>query len=262
MNTIKIKCDKCNNLVRSNNFSKHTKSCTGAESLSWYMRKANNIAEDASCTKRASIMEIDWNKFQHAYDGGMSIAECCKEFKTTFTSVSKAGKLGLVKTRERSETARLRGNTTKGRMRTQEEKQRISASMKRAVAEGRQRTPRPYGVYCIEYNGVMLQSKWELKVAMHLDDHNIKWERPCIGHEYIFGGATHLYFPDFYLPDYNTYVEVKGWKQSKDDCKWRDFKHELKVVDCKSINNLSQFFEKLVLPEGFEPPTKELCLPL
>ena len=262
MNTIKLKCDKCSNLVRSNNFSKHTNSCTGAENLSWYIRKANNITKDAPCTKRTSIMEIDWNKFQDAYDGGMSIAECCKEFKTTFTSVSKAGKLGLIKTRERCETARLRGNTTKGRVRPQEEKQKISASMKRAVAEGRQRTTKPYGVACFTYKEVVLQSKWELKVALHLDNHNIKWERPMTGHEYIFDDATHLYFPDFYLPDYNVYIEVKGWKQLKDECKWRDFKHTLKVIDSKSINDLDRFFEKLVLPEGFEPPTKELCIPL
>ena len=123
--------------------------------------------------------------------------------------------------------------------------------MKRAVCEGRQRTIKPYGRASIEYKGIVLQSKWELQVAIYLDENNIHWERPTLGHEYIFEGNLHLYFPDFYLIDYDTYIEVKGWKQPKDECKWRDFKYKLKVIDRNSINNLSQFFIELVGPVGF-----------
>ena len=61
----------------------------------------------------------------------------------------------------------------------------------------------------IEYNGVKLDSSYELRVAEDLDRNSILWERPS-GFSYEFNGVEHRYTPDFYLPDYNVYLDPKN----------------------------------------------------
>ena len=39
--------------------------------------------------------------------------------------------------------------------------------------------------------------------------------------EYEWENKIHLYFPDFYLPDYDIYIEVKGYERERDRCKWK-----------------------------------------
>jgi hypothetical protein len=55
---------------------------------------------------------------------------------------------------------------------------------------------------------VMLESSWEKEIAEFLDFHNVVWIRPT----YIVykTDKDHLYFPDFYLPDYNLYLDPKN----------------------------------------------------
>jgi hypothetical protein len=231
----KVICDSCNMLFRPNNLSKHKVSCRGNAALSWYVRKANNMLIKTYNTAES----VDWKSVQQFYDEGKSTADVVKEFKLTFTVLSKAGKQGLFTPRKRIETARMRGLDSRGKVKSQEEKDKISTSMKKAVLEGRQKTPKPYGRNSIEYKGFTLQSTWELTVAQHLDEFNIQWTRPQEGHLYEFEGKQHLYFPDFHLTDHNIYIEVKGWVQPKDLCKWRDFKHKLIIIDRKTINKLA-----------------------
>ncbi len=249
MKITKTQCEKCGTMIRNNNIKKHSASCSGEQNLSWFIRKANNL--EIKLPKR--VEDINWHEVQICYDGGMSTTEICNAFNITFTKISQAGKLGLFHTRSRRETSKIRGTTTKGRICSADERQKRSDSMNRAVREGRQRTPKPYGKSSIAYKGIILQSKWELQVAKYMDENNIKWERPIMGHEYTFESNTHLYFPDFYLIDCDTYIEVKGWKQPKDECKWKDFKFKLKIIDRTCINNLDNFFNEMVGLVGFEP---------
>ena len=61
----------------------------------------------------------------------------------------------------------------------------------------------------ISYNGVKLDSSYEVSVAESLDRNNIKWERPS-GIKYYLDGKQHCYTPDFYLPDYDVYLDPKN----------------------------------------------------
>lgn len=45
----------------------------------------------------------------------------------------------------------------------------------------------------------------------------------------MLNNGWHLYFPDFYLPDYNLYVEVKGYETERDRCKWAVVKNLLTI---------------------------------
>lgn len=75
-------------------------------------------------------------------------------------------------------------------------------------------------------NGQKVQGTWEKSVAEILTLQGIKWFKirtHKLSHKYIDNnGKTHTYTPDFYLPDYNLVLEVKGhwWGNDKQKMKW------------------------------------------
>ena len=62
----------------------------------------------------------------------------------------------------------------------------------------------------VEYKGVLLDSTWELELAKRLDAINIKWIRPEPIKWIDDQGKTHHYFPDFYLPEYDLFLDPKN----------------------------------------------------
>lgn len=60
------------------------------------------------------------------------------------------------------------------------------------------------------YNGVKFISSYELKVAKDLDDNNIKWQKPSRLPYIDFNGKNHHYTADFYLPEYDVYLDPKN----------------------------------------------------
>jgi hypothetical protein len=62
----------------------------------------------------------------------------------------------------------------------------------------------------IKYKGIKMRSSWEIAYAKYLDKNKIKWQYEP--KTFDLGDTT--YTPDFYLPETDTYVEIKGY--------WRD----------------------------------------
>jgi len=64
------------------------------------------------------------------------------------------------------------------------------------------------------------QGKWEKAVAEKLNSMGVKWVRgkPIL---YKMDGVTHRYNPDFYIPNEDRYVEVKGFYFERDRIKMR-----------------------------------------
>lgn len=62
------------------------------------------------------------------------------------------------------------------------------------------------------YKGIKFISSYEVKVAESLDLNGIKWIKPKSGiFKYKdFKGKLHSYTPDFYLPEYNVYLDPKN----------------------------------------------------
>ena len=107
---------------------------------------------------------------------------------------------------------------------------RISEAVNKRVAAGEWHTSLAKHMH-IDYNGVDLHGSWELKYAQYLDANNIKWVRNRDSFHYNFDGKDRKYTPDFYLPDTDEYVEIKGYKTKKDEAKWSQFpKHRVLVV--------------------------------
>jgi len=82
----------------------------------------------------------------------------------------------------------------------------------------------------INYNGVILESSWELKLAEWLDGNKIKWVRPG-SIKWVLDGKTKLYYPDFYLPDFNLYLDPKNpYCMDKDRVKMEIVSKEINII--------------------------------
>lgn len=88
------------------------------------------------------------------------------------------------------------------------------------------------------YKGVVLQSTWEYLYARFLDINQIEWQRPREGFEYAYEGRVHKYFPDFYLPEKDLYVEIKGRIIERDEAKWIAFPKQLQVLQQEDLLQL------------------------
>lgn len=166
---------------------------------------------------------------------------------------TRARRLGLPDPIVSDETKQKIAKYWKGKQLSDEHKHNISEGMKRAIKEH----PESYSscnvngrVKVFDYNGVKLNGLWEVEFAKYLDKVNIKWERPTIGFDYVWNNNIHTYFPDFYLNEYDVYVEVKGLVRDRDYYKWQSIPN-LIVISRKEIENIKKenfnIFDMIVL---------------
>lgn len=66
------------------------------------------------------------------------------------------------------------------------------------------------------YKGYRFRSRLEARYAVAFDDLGVKWEYEPEGYEL---GEAGRYLPDFFLPDLNLFIEVKGARPSADEHK-------------------------------------------
>lgn len=93
--------------------------------------------------------------------------------------------------------------TFKGRAHTEEAKQVIR---EKALASKHRRLKKG----TVMYKGVLLDSSWELALAQRLDELNVKWIRPEPIQWQDENGTSHHYFPDFYLPEFDLFIDPKN----------------------------------------------------
>lgn len=63
--------------------------------------------------------------------------------------------------------------------------------------------------HLIRYEEYTFDSTYEVEVVKSLDENNIGWEKPK-SFKYFYAGKNRTYTPDFYLPDYNIYLDPKN----------------------------------------------------
>lgn len=107
---------------------------------------------------------------------------------------------GAVISEETKEKQRL---ASTGRKHTEEAKQKIK---EKALSSKHRRLRK--GV--VEYKGILLDSSWELALARRLDDIKINWIRPEPLEWIDENNLIHNYFPDFYLIDFDIYLDPKN----------------------------------------------------
>lgn len=77
-----------------------------------------------------------------------------------------------------------------------------------------------------EVSGIKVQGTWERDVAVKLTELGIVWLKPKTNTDlfkYELDGKVRSYAPDFYLPDLDIYLEVKGYW-------WGNDKNKMKAV--------------------------------
>lgn len=99
------------------------------------------------------------------------------------------------------------GRTT--RPHTEEEKIRLSEIAKMNKFGGHTSKKAIY-YKCIDGSKVYLHSSYEVRVAESLDKSNIRWTRPEPLWWVDADNIKHRYYPDFYLVDYNIFLDPKN----------------------------------------------------
>lgn len=94
------------------------------------------------------------------------------------------------------------------------------------------------------YKGFYCQSSWELAYVIYQLDHDIQFERNNKGFSYIWNGETRTYFPDFYIPSEDTYIEVKGYYDARSKAKYDQFNGKLKVLLEKDMKPMIKYVEE------------------
>lgn len=103
---------------------------------------------------------------------------------------------------------------------------------------------------------VYLESSWELKLARSLDENEVSWIRPKYLN-YTIHGKTKSYYPDFYLPEYDVYLDPKNrYQREKDKDKLEAvvLRHQITLLLLyKEECEWSVVKQMMVEKEGFEP---------
>lgn len=88
---------------------------------------------------------------------------------------------------------------------------------------------------------IKVDGTWELAVCKYFDKMKFKWERNKRRFHYIKpDGNNATYQPDFYVYDWQSYVEVKGYETELDRCKWSQFIESLKIFKIEDIKQIME----------------------
>ena len=169
--------------------------------------------------------KYNWSEVQSYYDAGHTISETANKFGMSKQNLSNSK---FFKSRPRAEQKQIawenrRKNGTSGH--SEITKKKLSKiAIDRGFGGKNYRKTFPY-------KGIILESSYELAVAQELDKHNIVWNRPKRLPWTDKNGKKHHYTPDFYLPEYNIYLDPKNDYLIKKDL--------TKIILCSLQNDIN-----------------------
>lgn len=141
--------------------------------------------------------------------------------------------------RERIRQATIEQNKTQWLNQSIKEKHR--QSMKRAV----EKNPEAYTssnrgrTKQIIVDGIKFQGQWEVDFYLWAKAEGLDPKRSTESFTYEWHG-TRSYFPDFYLPTLDLYVEVKGYETDRDRSKWLQFPKNLFIIKEAEIKEIKR----------------------
>lgn len=197
-----------------------------------------------SLTQHQNKCKLNPNKIESyftLYNKKIKNGEITKSNNNQYT---KAQNLGLDKPIITEETRKKLGAGGRNQIWTKERREKHSIVMIKATIEhsdsysannvcGRTKLIELYDSYG---NITKVNGGWEKIVADYLNDNNIKWTNKIEEKIYYFwNGKERIYYPDFYLPDHDKYIEVKGYQRERDLLKWEVIKDRLIIIKNKEI---------------------------
>ncbi len=96
---------------------------------------------------------------------------------------------------------------------------------------------------------IKLESSWEIDLANWLDQQHIEWIRPTHLAWTDSVGNNRKYFPDFYLPKHNLYLDPKNdyhASQQLEKLQYIQDRHNL-------VYGRLDYIKEMVLRQGVEP---------
>lgn len=137
-----------------------------------------------------------------------------------------------------AENAKGKPGTFIGRKHSEESKRKISAKLSINNKGGRCKW------YAI--NNQLVQGTWELNVGKVLTEHNIEWlkiKTNSYTFKYYMNDKMHSYTPDIFLPQYNLYLEIKGfwWGNDKEKMKCVITQHpniKIKIIEINEYKKI------------------------
>lgn len=185
---------------------------TSQSSISTRLRKWGVSNSDGNRFIRVDIPKEDlydlyWNKEMHPREIG-DIYGC------SFKAVHDKMKIYSIPTRTKSEARMGKLNPIYGVGHTKEACQKMSLAFKNGRKMGYNNHWGKGSYYDTPNQGrKWMRSGWEVKVANYLTNKTIDWYYEL---EWLDVEEGMRYLPDFYLPDENKYIEVKGRKKKPD----------------------------------------------
>jgi len=148
--------------------------------------------------------KYNWQEVQAYYDNGHSLEETAKHFGMQKGNLSKSRFFTSRTISEQRKMAVATRRKNDNYSHSAESKQKLSdIAIKRGFGGKNYRKT-------FEYKGTILESSYELKLAKELDNHGVLWIRPKRFHWIDSSGKQRHYTPDFYLIEYDIYLDPKN----------------------------------------------------
>jgi NAD-dependent dihydropyrimidine dehydrogenase PreA subunit len=227
-NDSKILCDICRSEVNSRSFRSHKKSCQKLHDKSGSCEYCSKPISPTKrfCSSRCAASKMNSMNPERSEAVKLKIsnslkgrvvnperyaARNCKNCNSPYTPSRPTLVAGYCSSPCRKESMKIiLSNALKGK----------SGGPRKGGGRGK-------GGY---YKDVWFDSSWEIMYAKFLDEKSVRWERVTSRFPYTFEEKEYKYIPDFYLPDENIFVEIKGYVTERDKAKWHYFPHTLRVI--------------------------------
>lgn len=156
---------------------------------------------------KEELYDLYWNQEMHPVDIG-------KKFGCTKMAIHrKMDKFGIPK-RTKSEARKGKLNPLYDIGHTKNVRKKMSSAFENGRKIGFNNHWGVGDFYDTPNQGrVWMRSGWEAKTADYLSENNIDW---YYEYKWLELSSSHRYLPDFYLPESDTYLEVKGRIKDKD----------------------------------------------
>lgn len=233
-------CDKCKREIRPSNYERHIRVCDGTIKKNipvdekWL--QSNGKYKCPHCEKEYSKYGISNHIWRNHTEEGKNFDPAIGFKNGTRVGWNKGKTLSKEYKEKISNT--LKGR--KGTPHTDESKKKLSRAAKRNGLGGHTSKK---AIHYMQKDGtsVYLQSDYEVKVAQDLDSNDINWTRPepllWVDEQY----ESHRYYPDFYLTDFNVYLDPKNdylIKRDKKKIESVEKQNDVKVI-VLDVNNLT-----------------------
>lgn len=196
-------CNKCDTAIRNCNFKKHTNSCNG---------QYNPFVKSVSCKHCGLDLDnvvdrpnhVKWcalNPKRAEYIATMT----CAQMHTISANKKRSNTITLLHASGTYDNVNF---NHVGHKHTEESKELIR---QKALESPHRRLVRSIRDYVKKDGSVIrLDSSWEEALAARLDELDIEWTRPQPIKWLDENNVYHNYFPDFYLPKYDVYLDPKS----------------------------------------------------